>query len=193
MTRLVLASGSPRRRSLLQEMGYVFEVRTSDVVEEPAHTETGAECALRLARSKAAAVADHFPGAVVVAADTVVVRQEHILGKPTDLEDLRRMMRLLSGVTHQVVTAVVVTGPRGTESQAVSTDVSFRLLGTAEMDWYWATGEPHDKAGGYALQGLGGAFIERIDGSHSNVIGLPMVETVAMLERAGVPAPWKTS
>lgn len=193
MTRLVLASGSPRRRAFLTELGYPFEVQAADIHEEPTPGETGTECALRLARGKAAAVATRFQECVVLAADTVVLQGASILGKPADAGDFERMMKLLSGRTHQVVTAVVVHGPERVQERAVSTDVTFRELSAGEIAWYWSTNEPRDKAGGYALQGLGGTFIGRIDGSYSSVVGLPMMETVAMLEAAHVPPPWKHS
>jgi septum formation protein len=194
MTALVLASGSPRRLQYLRELGYSPEVVPANVDETPLPPETAEDCARRLARAKARAVGVRRPEAVVLAADTVVVIGPDVLGKPADEQHFVSMMERLSGRPHQVITAVAVRGREGhLYETAVTSDVTFRPLTPAEIAWYWRSGEPRDKAGGYALQGLGGAFVERIDGSHSNVVGLPLVEAIALLSRAGVPPPWDAS
>jgi len=188
MTPLVLASASPRRRQLLEELGFVLEIIPADIDETWRRDEPADTYARRLAITKAGSVAQ--PGRAVLAADTVVSLDAAVLGKPVDQADFRRTMGLLSGKTHQVFTAVAVKSPTLEASIVVATSVSFRMLSGAEIEWYWGTGEPRDKAGGYAIQGKGGAFVARIDGSHSNVIGLPLVETLELLKQAGVRAPW---
>ena len=146
---------------------------------------------LRVAREKARAV----QGAIVLAADTAVVLRGEVLGKPSGAEDARRMLRALSGTVHEVLTGVCVR--RATDALAieldavVSTEVRFAPLSPAEVDWYVATGEPLDKAGAYAIQGLAGAFVRELRGSVSNVIGLPLSETLELLRRARVPLPWE--
>lgn len=191
MPAFVLASGSPRRRAFLEELGYRPEVLTSDIPEVPAAHESAEACARRLSGEKASAVYARRPDAVVLAADTVVTIGGRILGKPMNESDFSRMMALLSGATHEVITAVAISSAAGLDLLSVRTAVTFRPISVAEIDWYWGTGEPRDKAGGYALQGAGGAFITGISGSHSNVIGLPLVETVEMLDRAGIAPPWR--
>ncbi len=188
-TPLLLASGSPRRRQLLQDIGLRFDVVSTNVDETPVVGETPESYAMRVARAKASAViaADE---AVVLAADTIVVMAGEIFGKPRDHAHFRSMMARLSDATHEVMTAVVVRTDELFHAELVRTRVTFRKLGERETDWYWFTGEPRDKAGGYGIQGIGGAFVTRIEGSHSNVIGLPMVETLALLERAGAAMPW---
>jgi septum formation protein len=187
--RLVLASASPRRKELLGHLGVPFDIAAADV-DESVHAGEGARAYVaRLAVAKAAALSS--PGAVVVAADTSVVVDDHILGKPGDDAVLgARMLRSLSGRTHQVMTGVAVTFGQRREQCVVLTDVAFRALTDAEIGWYVATGEGRDKAGGYALQGRAGLFIERVVGSSTNVIGLPLTETVALLQAVGFPLPW---
>lgn len=186
--RLVLASASPRRKELLGHLGVPFDIAAADV-DESVHAGEGARAYVaRLAVAKAALSS---PGAVVVAADTSVVVDDHILGKPGDDAVLgARMLRSLSGRTHQVMTGVAVTFGERREQCVVLTDVAFRALTDAEIAWYVATGEGRDKAGGYALQGRAGLFIERVVGSSTNVIGLPLTETVALLQAVGFPLPW---
>jgi septum formation protein len=191
MPQLLLASASPRRKQFLLELGFDFRVVPSNAEERRQDGEMPEEYARRLSRLKASHAPGSTPGSVVLAADTIVVVGDEVLEKPKDAADFRRMMSLLSGATHEVISAVTarVIGGQAFE-QAARTKVTFRALGEDEMSWYWASGEPRDKAGGYALQGRGGAFVTRIEGSHSNVIGLPLVETLAVLEAAGVKAPW---
>ncbi len=190
---LVLASASPRRRELLAGQGLSFEVRVSDVPEVPRVGEPAADFTLRVAGDKAAAVAKYVTGAVVVAADTAVVLGARILGKPIDPDDACAMLASLSGNTHEVVTGVCVRGPDREERFAVRTAVRFRALQPAEIRAYVAGGEPLDKAGAYAIQGSGGAFVEAIFGSYSNVVGLPLAETLAALRRAGIALPWEAA
>jgi septum formation protein len=192
MPPLFLASGSPRRRQFLLELGLDFRVVPTRAAEERAPGEEPLAYALRLARDKAAGAAgDIPPGAVVLGADTIVVVGDEVLEKPADEADFGRMMRLLSGRTHEVITGVAAKVVRGATLEASArTRVTFRPLSDAEIAWYWQSGEPKDKAGGYAIQHRGGAFVSRIEGSHSNVIGLPLVETLALLEEAGVKPPW---
>ena len=175
-----------------------FTVVPADVDESLQPGEKAVEYVERVAREKAMAVVGKLGmGAtgdvIVLAADTTVDVDEEILAKPEDDDDARRMLRLLSGRTHQVHTAVVVWRISGMETATVTTDVTFVEVDEATLEWYIATGEHLDKAGAYGIQGAAGALVERIDGSPSNVIGLPLAETVALLRRAGasglVPRP----
>jgi septum formation protein len=189
--RLVLASSSPRRRELLSSLGISFEVKGADIDESVRPEESPPAYVERLAREKAAAVAARFPGALVLAADTSVVLDEQILGKPTDVADAERMLAALSGRGHSVLTGVAVAGPLE-RSRVIGTEVRFRQLAAREIAWYARTGEPMDKAGAYAIQGIAGAFISEIRGSPTNVVGLPLWETVELLQQAGFPLPWET-
>lgn len=191
MPTLLLASGSPRRRQFLTDLGFAFGVSPAGIDESVLPGEHAKVYAARLARTKAEAPREAPHDAVVLAADTVVTLGGEIFGKPESAADFRRMMGRLSGATHEVITAVAVRTSSATLEAQVSTRVTMRALTAAELDWYWASGEPTDKAGGYALQGIAGAFVTRVDGSHSNVIGLPLVETIALLEQAGVRPPWR--
>jgi septum formation protein len=191
-TRLILASGSPRRRELLGNLGLSFEVKAADVDESTRPGESARLYVGRLAREKAAAVAAQVPGALVLAADTTVVLGEEIFGKPERAAEAARMLRALSGKPHQVLTAVSLAGTAA-GSCVVTTTVHFQPLGEQEIAWYVASGEPMDKAGAYAIQGKGGAFVRAIEGSYSNVVGLPLSETVALLREAGCALPWSAS
>jgi septum formation protein len=182
-TRLVLASASPRRAQLLRSVGLDPEVRPADLDEAVRRGESPARYVRRLSLDKAAAVAR--PGELVLAADTTVEVGGEILGKPADEADLRRMLGLLSGITHRVHTGVSVTAPTGgTRSDVVTTEVTFVELDGPTTDWYVAHGESVDKAGGYAMQGAGAALVARVDGSVTNVIGLPLAESLALLRSA---------
>lgn len=179
MTVLVLASASPRRRELLQSVGLDFEIRPPDIDESVLPDESPTAYVRRLSAEKAAALAR--PGETVIAADTTVEIGGTILGKPVDAADARWMLGALSGATHLVHTGVTVLRDGRIETRVVTTLVTFVELTAEAIDWYVGTGEPMDKAGGYAMQGAGGALVSRIDGSVSNVIGLPLAETLEML------------
>lgn len=176
--RVVLASRSPRRRELLLAAGLQVEVRPPDVDESPAPGEPPAAMVLRLAIEKAALAAGDE---VVVAADTAVVLDGEALGKPSDAEDAVRMLARLSGRPHEVLTGFCVQRGRERLAAVVKTEVSFRALTQAEIFGYVSSGEPLDKAGGYGIQGLGGALVDRVNGSYTNVVGLPLAEVLAAL------------
>ncbi|SDU20171.1 Maf family protein [Halopseudomonas salegens] len=182
-----LASASPRRRELLAQIGVPCIQAATDIDERVLPGELAADYVQRIARAKVlAGVKSAPPDAVVLAADTVVVVDEQILGKPADAGDGARMLGLLAARSHQVMTAVSVA--RGTQlnDSLVSTRVSFRTITAREMAAYWQTGEPQDKAGGYAIQGLGAVFVTGIEGSYSAVVGLPLRETADLLAHFGV-------
>jgi septum formation protein len=172
--RLVLASASPRRTDLLREAGYLFEVEPADVDESELAGEPPAAYVVRVAAMKARAVAARHPDAMILAADTTVVLDGAMLAKPTDDADATRMLGLLSGRTHDVLTGVVLVRTGRESSALVGTRVRFRPLTAAEIERYVASGEPHDKAGAYGVQGLAARFVESVDGSYSNVVGLPV-------------------
>ncbi|HVE86738.1 MAG TPA: Maf family protein [Myxococcales bacterium] len=188
-TQLVLASGSPRRRELLAALGLAFDVVSPGVDEQVRPGEPAPAYVRRVAEEKAAAGARARPFTLVLAADTAVVLDGAILGKPSGSADARQMVRSLSGRRHLVLTAVALEGP-WRASTVVETAVWFRPLTEAEISWYVSTGEPLDKAGSYAIQGAGGMLVQRIEGSASNVVGLPLAETVELLRKAGHPLPW---
>lgn len=185
---LVLASSSPRRSELLGQVGLRFEVRPADIDESVLSNEPPTDYVRRLSIEKAVAVAR--PGEVVVAADTTVEVDGEILAKPVDADDARRMLQMLSGRVHRVHTGVTVMtyDPDGdrtaTRTAVVTTAVSFVELDDPTLDWYVETGEPDGKAGAYAIQGAAAAFVERLDGSVTNVIGLPLAETLKMIRLA---------
>ncbi len=187
---LVLASASPRRRELLAQIGIEPDtVAPTEVDERPRPGELPSHYAERLAAAKAEAAAARHPGAYVLAADTVVAVGRRILPKPADEAEARRCLRLLSGRRHRVLGAVVVAAPDGRRvHRLVTTAVRFKRLSAAEIDAYLAGGEWRDKAGGYAIQGRAAAFVPAVTGSYSNVVGLPLAETAAML--AGVGYRW---
>ncbi|ADO71168.1 Maf family protein [Stigmatella aurantiaca] len=188
-TSLVLASASPRRRDLLSQLGLRFHVAAADLDETPLRGEAADTYVLRLARAKAHAVAERFPEAWVLAADTTVALGPELLGKPADPGEARHMLRRLSGQTHAVYTGVALAG-RAEAATVVRTGVTFRTLSDGEIDWYVGTGEPLDKAGAYAVQGRGGFLVASLDGSPTNVIGLPLGETLELLKRSGMRLPW---
>ncbi|TLF49630.1 septum formation inhibitor Maf [Halomonas urmiana] len=188
---LCLASASPRRRDLLASIGVTVDVRPVDINETPRPEESADDYVVRLAREKALAGA-RLSTLPTLGSDTAVVRDGEILGKPASREQAAAMLRSLSGRCHEVLTGVAVTGPAGVLSACVTTRVFMRELEEQELASYWATGEPADKAGGYAIQGLAAVFVEHIEGSHSAVVGLPLFETAALLARQGVPL-WYTA
>jgi len=185
MTRLVLASASPRRAALLREAGWAFEVAPVDLDETLRPGETAQAYVERLAQAKAAAAASKDPEAVVLGADTTVVVQGQVLGKPLDSSDAARMLRLLSGRTHDVLTGICLRKGLRSLVHVESSRVRIAALSDAEIEWYIGTGEPFDKAGGYAVQGLASRFIEAVDGSYSNVVGLPVASVNSLLKQLG--------
>ena len=184
--RLILASASPRRAELLASAGFEFDVVPADVDETRLPNEAPAEYALRVAREKAQAAVAQCNGRPILAADTVVVAGGQVLGKPADATDARKMLRLLSGSVHEVLTAVVFQAAGREAVEVVSTRVRFITLSDADIDWYVETGEPHGKAGAYAIQGRASRYVDWIEGSWSNVVGLPVAAVHRILKDAGV-------
>ena len=184
---LILASASPRRLALLRQAGFdPAEVDPAEIDETPRTRELPRDYAARMAAEKAATVAARHEGAFILAADTVVACGRRILPKPADAAEARRCLELLSGRRHRVFGAVEVLAPGGRSARrCVVTQVAFKRLQDAEIEGYLAGGEWQGKAGGYAIQGAAGAFIPWINGSHSNVIGLPLVESLALLRGLG--------
>jgi septum formation protein len=183
---LILASASPRRARILTELGLAFEVIVSGADESMAPGEDPSAAAERIACEKARAVGAQGRGLPVLAADTMVVCEGRVLGKPDSTEAAAEMLRVLSGRTHDVVTGVCVVADRIERSGFERTSVTFDPLGEEEIAWYVATGEPLDKAGGYHVDGRGSLFIRSIDGSPSNVAGLPVTLVRRLLREAGV-------
>jgi len=184
MTRLVLASGSPRRRDVLASLGLDFDVRRPDMEEIVLDGESPEVAVCRLAREKAASVKVE-PRDLVLAADTVVVLNGDLLGKPTDAQDATRMLMRLAGRTHDVFTGLALRTGAGCVSAAARTEVTFRRFDRSECEAYVATGEPLDKAGAYGIQGFGAALVDRIDGDFYNVMGLPVPTLLELLVAAG--------
>ena len=184
---LILASASLRRAELLTAAGFDFVVIPADVDETPRATERAPDYALRVAHAKAERVTGGLPpDYVVLAADTVVVAGGRLMGKPVDDADALTMLRSLSGNVHEVHTAVVVCVASRKVNRVVTTRVRFQPLTEAEIEWYIATGEPRGKAGGYGIQGRAARFIDSIDGSWSNVVGLPISTVYRMMKEVGV-------
>ena len=185
-----LASASPRRSELLRQIGVPFEVRPAAIDESLRPGEAPAEYVTRLAAGKADVVWNGIAGdhaAPVLAADTAVVLEGRVLGKPADAPDAERMLAALSGRTHRVLTAVALRDARGCDHLLSISEVRMRATTPAERRAYAQTGEPLDKAGGYAVQGFAAVFIESLTGSYSGVMGLPLFETAQLLARSGVP------
>lgn len=189
MSQLYLASASPRRRELLLQIGVPHQRLAAPIDESVLPGETPAAYVERLARAKAAAgLAALGPAdACVLGADTAVVLDGRILGKPESRDDGLAMLAALSGRSHEVLTAVAVADGERCRAQVVSSRVRFRAIAPAEREAYWATGEPLDKAGGYAIQGLAAIFVAGLEGSYSAVVGLPLAETAALLAEFGIP------
>ncbi len=183
--RVILASQSPRRRELLSLIGITHEVQPANIDETPLERELPTSHSERLAREKAALIAQREPGALVIGADTVVVVGDTILGKPGDDQDARDMLRRLSGRTHRVFTAVAIARDDMVDSEVEGVSVTFRDLTASQIDAYVATGEPADKAGAYGIQGYGSTLVDRIEGDFFAVMGLPLRRLVALTERAG--------
>ncbi len=184
--KLVLGSGSPRRARLLAEAGYQFEIAPAGVDEAAAPGETAADMVVRLAKAKADAVVPRHPDSVVLTADTVVVLDGRVLGKPTGPSEAAQMLRDLSGREHLVLTGSVVAHPIGSEAQVTSTRVAFRRLDASTIGDYVDSGEPMDKAGAYAIQGGAAAFVEAISGPFDNVVGLPIDTIRPVLAGLGI-------
>ena len=183
---VTLASASSRRATLLRQIGVEHVVRPAELDESCHAGESPEAYTRRLAQAKASLAWRADPRRPALAADTAVVVGSELFGKPADLTDCLRMLTALSGRTHRVLTAVAVRSEAGLDGALSVSEVTFRALLPGEGERYWATGEPRGKAGGYAIQGLAAAFISRINGSYSGVMGLPLAETAALLARAGV-------
>lgn len=184
---LYLASASPRRRELLEQIGVPVQRVSCAVDEQPRAGESAESYVQRVTRDKVQAGVARAPaGAVVLAADTVVVLDGTILGKPRDREDALHTLRSLSGREHQVMTAVAVARGADVQIRLVTSRVRFRPLAEAELTAYWETGEPRDKAGSYGIQGLAAVFVAHLEGSYSAVVGLPLMETAELLGRFGI-------
>ncbi len=199
---LILASGSPRRAMLMERFGIECTVVPADIDETPLGGELADAYVARLAIEKALAVqhrlsldpeSDSSAGLAVLAADTTVAFDGLILGKPENAEDAIRTLTLLSGRTHQVHTGIAVATTRGTHHHVVTSNVTMQMLDPALIAWYVATGEPFDKAGSYAIQERAAAFISRVEGSMDNVVGLPMIETIALLHKAGLAVSYRST
>ena len=185
--QIILASASPRRAELLSAAGLAFTVRVADIDETIWPGETPRAYVLRLSLEKARAVAR--TGEIVLGADTTVVIGNELAGKPVDEDDARRMLRLLGGTWHEVLTAVSLIKDEQSLSDVAVTRVKFALLSDAEIDWYLKTGEPFDKAGAYGIQGYASRFVESIEGNYANVVGLPVQMVYRMLQEFGFPLP----
>jgi len=186
---LILASASPRRAQLLEQIGVTFAQAPQEIDETPAAGESAEALAERLAlkKARAAYAVQEQSGCIVLGSDTVVVAGDAILGKPEHADDALRMLALLSNRRHRVCTAVSLVSGNRSASRLSVTEVSFREIKLKEAQAYWETGEPHGKAGAYAIQGLGAVFIAQISGSYSGVMGLPLYETAQLLAEFGIP------
>lgn len=182
MERLILASASPRRRELLSRLGLEFDVHPAGIDETPLGRETAGALAVRLARSKAQAVAAVWPGCRVLGADTVVALAGGLLGKPADAEEARRMLEALSGAEHRVLTGLAFAAAGAVREACVVSRVWFRKLDAREIACYAAQDEPLGVAGSYAIQGGAAAFVSRLVGSYTNVVGLPLAAAARLLE-----------
>jgi septum formation protein len=183
---LILASASPRRSELLRKARIVFRVEPAHVPEERRDGEDPTKYTLRLATEKARAIAAKYPADFVLGADTTVVCDEHVLEKPSDEADAARMLRLLSGRSHQVTTGVCLRGSKGDVMESETTTVTVATLSDEEIEEYIHTGEPMDKAGAYGIQGMFSRWVTGVEGDYSNVVGLPVARVCAMLKRAGI-------
>jgi septum formation protein len=183
---LCLASASPRRGTLLAQLGVAYRAQPADIDETLAPGEAAGDYVVRIARAKALAVRARGIELPVLAADTAVVLDETIFGKPHDRADAVAMLARLAGRTHRVLTAVALAHAAGVALRLSASEVRMRAISEAECAAYWQSGEPRDKAGGYAIQGRGAVFIEHLSGSYSGVVGLPLYETAQLLAAAGV-------
>lgn len=186
---IILASASPRRKELLAQLGLAFECVSADIDESILTNELPQAYVERLAQEKAHAIFQQYPNATVIGSDTSVVIAGEILGKPRDKAHAVEMLTQLSGQQHQVYTGVAVASQEKKVSTVVVTNVEFKSLSPVEIDNYWHTNEPQDKAGAYAIQGLAGQFIKAISGSYSSVVGLPLYETSELLTQCNIALP----
>lgn len=186
--KFILASSSPRRRELLASIGLEFDVMPSDIPEVRGEGESPEEYVARLSREKAMAIAGKHPARWVIAADTTVLLGDEVLEKPRDAEDAKRMLATIAGNTHIVYTGVTLLNieKHHRDTRVAESEVRILPLTTDDIAWYVGTGEPLDKAGSYAAQGLGGMFVDSIHGSYTNVVGLPLALLFQMLRRAGI-------
>jgi septum formation protein len=190
MKKLILASQSPRRRELLAQLGYQFLCCPADIDETVEEHELPVEYVERLAIEKAVYIAkNQSDTTLVLGSDTCVVYEGRILGKPENLKQCIDHLTMLSGSTHQVLTAIAVVQGKLSKSVVVSTEVTFKELSTKEIKQYWQTGEPQDKAGSYGIQGIAGQFVKQINGSYSAVVGLPLYESAQLLAEFSFPTP----
>ncbi|MBC3766121.1 Maf family protein [Neptunicella marina] len=186
---IYLASQSPRRKALLQQLGVTFEQFSADIDETPEDAELPANYVSRMATEKAQKgwlLLPETDAAIVIAADTSVIHNQQILGKPANQQEFNQMLHALSDNSHEVLTAVSLKTPEQQKTVLVSSQVTFCELTQQQIDWYWQTQEPLDKAGGYAIQGLAAQFITHMQGSYSAVVGLPLFETAQLLQWAKV-------
>lgn len=190
--QLILASQSPRRVELLSQVGVEFTQCPADVDETPIENEAPLAYVLRMAKIKAETVWNNARSLesnqqrVVLGSDTIAEVEGQVLVKPTDVNDFKRMQQMMSNNVHFVHTAIATCSEKGVFAEVVSTEVEFGTITEQDMSWYWKSGEPQDKAGGYAIQGLGAQFVKQIKGSYSAVVGLPLYETLNMLKQAGI-------
>lgn len=190
MKKLILASQSPRRSELLAQLGYLFATCPADINEAVKANESPVQYVERLALEKAKNIAENQSDTtLVLGSDTCVVSHGLILGKPENVEQCLEHLSMLSGNTHQVLTAIAVVQGQLSKSLVVSTNVEFKELSTEEIMNYWQTGEPQDKAGSYGIQGIAGQFVKQINGSYSAVVGLPLYETAQLLAEFSFPTP----
>jgi len=193
MKQLILASQSPRRKELLAQLGYQFITQSADIDESVHSGENAKDYVVRLAKEKAQVIFSALPSqqqekSIVIGSDTSVVIDGEILGKPADEAECIRMLLRLENKPHQVLTAIAVINLDQEISELVETQVHLKALSIDEIKHYWQTGEPCDKAGSYAIQGIGGQFVTTINGSYSAVVGLPLYETVQLLAQVGLPS-----
>lgn len=184
--KLVLASSSPRRRELLSMCGLAFDIKAADIDEDSFLGRAPERLVRDLSFEKAATIARHIPGAAVLGADTIVVLDGEILGKPKDKADAAAMLQKLQGRTHSVIGGFTILSDGERLTETCETKVSFIKLTPQEINAYVATGEPMDKAGAYGAQGIGASFVDKIEGSYTNVVGLPLKECLAALRRLGI-------
>ena len=186
---LILASQSPRRQQLLEQLGYQFRCLPANIDEAILAHESAEQYVTRLALAKAQCIANNQQNSnLVLGCDTSVVINQQVLGKPKNQADCFRLLGLLSGKVHQVLTAVSLVKADFSKTVLVTTEVKFKVLSHAEIKQYWLTGEPQDKAGAYGIQGIGGQFVKHIVGSYSAVVGLPLYQTVQLLNEFGLPS-----